>query len=99
MSLRTAVLACAVLILIPVVVPPSLVISAATSSSWPLRALVLVAVLIDARRMGLHSRATGLGRWNWKFYIVLVLSLPVGIGWYLTIRERITSGATPRRTG
>ena len=59
--------------------------------------LVGIAIVLDARRIRLSEYATGSGRRNWIFWLVLLGWPFVAVPWYLTLREWIRAGRLPRR--
>ena len=59
--------------------------------------LVVVAIIVDARRVRLSDYAAGLGTRNWVLWVALLGWPLVAVPWYLTLREWIRAGRMPRR--
>ena len=62
-----------------------------------IRIVALAVVFADSRRLRLNDYAAGLGKHGWVFWLVMILWPIAAVPWYLTIREWIRTGRTPRR--
>ena len=99
MKVSIAIAVCILVSLIVLIAPESQMVAATSNMWWRLRIAVAIAVLWDARRIHLREYATGLGKGGWVFWVVLIGWPVVGVPWYLTIRELITTEQLPRQSG
>ena len=96
MRIWIAIVCCLALAVLVAIVPRDDLL-AYPDSLLSVYAIVLAAVLLDSHHIALNEYAAGLGTDSWIFWLVMMLWPLAGVPWYLTIRERIRSGRTPRR--
>ena len=96
MRIWIAVVCCLALAGLAALIPREVAVAA--GSYFPLlRAVALAAVFVDARRLRLSEYAAGLGNGDWIFWLMMIMWPVAAVPWYLTIRDGIHSGRTPRR--